>query len=1348
MKRKSAIFSLSAVGIALILTSCQYDKDPNLEWKNAAKEAYKKFYSSEEGKNLAKDPLFYFDPETLKGVLVRDENTVDYLGQLNFSNFTFSENPNKYYVDFGNIPITLNDTNDDGQPDNFTFGDYIYQNESGETTFDVKALVNNLPFVLHEYDTNWTEVKTYSMVNKDGAILETSNAKAYDPNFFFISDFNMKIDGFDQFSDDLLNFTGQDMAFLRNDLYTIIGNLLKSADLEKVDQFLGLSNTLKQTYRKAVGIPSDQNMPSSLVIPGEHYRNFDEKRQVVVGPISFIPELLGHFLPNLDQGDTNPSVYDVETIVVSEGIETISFFAFAGERDSETGASKSKVKNVYLPSTLNDIQFNAFSDLDLENIYVPKTYEMVDNQKVESSISTVDFGDADFSLESDSDTLEIQVKPSFGNTNINNLYFEDYSNKNIKEFPYSNTNLADIDTQKEAIKIYHGDFDTTKFTSLDEAFKTYETVNPFYQIELTADENKRYKLKSDLTNIAKGKKLYLPYFEYSLDDKTDARSLNTSNSSENVSTEKNENEAKITLELTKDLVIDGSLIVGAQIGVSKLGSGDIAGEFASINLNGHTITINNGGSIEGNGLIYDSTGKGKIVVKTGGKLFTNTALANYKDFSEVERRINGGANLFDSYKFSSLKVEATFEAGSIFETSFDYASTNLINENRIKFIGSDDSSLIKLESGEIKVNKGSINGANSKVTINDFNLLTIEDLSASSVSTDKEIAYKASEFGFNLANDLMKVDLGEVNLNTYLRSESGNLTLNTLTLNNGAKIYSKDASNFVVSGGIKVAETTEKSAIIGQFKTNNNDIFNSYVDLVSGENENKMSYRENVVSLDSDGNILNNILNVYAIEGSSLENFTNLLYKNELGYYYTYKNSYESGQLKANQNDETLASYEGSTDWVAQKVDEENDFPTGVSSDNRVISSFSDSTGTTDYVLNIQNASWDKISDAENGIYTIGKSSNKSMYIKTSAQSSLIKGSYYTSNPSETAKLFVSDADGSIYVRESYEENADPDNWMKVEVFDKANVLKTSDNTYLALLDGANYTEADSYNASTHMLKKGDTNYAYVKEEVSEAETFRYVELGSEIKLNPENKSLKSQDSSYIYLDSQSSWMKVHSFDDNLASKDENNSSYFFKVNKEWLESVSGNDALTYNELADSSFGVLKDRYSYNGQRYKFIMRNGDSSEGNTSKFELFAPQALVEVSKEDFEDMWPENTSEDYFHAYRHIEKLDGKKCLYFLNDEGKIELREFEFAASFTPSDPVPGETNIVNKYNFIIYKVRFYVNGVLEDNVRTLYINVDSSNDDNAIYAGNATDTTSDDYLGLAVFTTKNPINSITE
>ena len=67
---------------------------------------------------------------------------------------------------------------------------------------------------------------------------------------------------------------------------------------------------------------------------------------------------------------------------------------------------------------------------------------------------------------------------------------------------------------------------------------------------------------------------------------------------------------------------------------------------------------------------------------------------------------------------------------------------------------------------------------------------------------------------------------------------------------------------------------------------------------------------------------------------------------------------------------------------------------------------------------------------------------------------------------------------------------------------------------------------------------------------------------------------------------------------------------------------------------------------------------------------------------------------------------------------------------------------------KYNFIIYKVRFYVDGVLEDSVRTLYINVDSSNDDNAIYAGNATDTTSDDYLGLAVFTTKNPINSITE
>ena len=425
MRKKAGILSLSAVGLALLLSSCQYTKDPNQEWKDRALNAYKLFYSKAENQNLSKEPLFYFDPETFKGVLVRSETDVTYLGQLNFSNFSFSENPNKYFVDFGNVPITFNDTNNDGEPDNFTFGNYIRQDESGNTVFDVEELFNNLPFVLHEDNFGKEPVKTFSMVNDEGVVEDTSNALAYDPNFFYISDFSLKISGAEDLTGDILNFEGKDLCFLRNDLYEIMDSLLSQEDIKNINEALGLTGALRNTYRRSVGIPLDQNMPTEITIKGEHYTNFTDKREVVVGPISYIPTLLSHYLPDIGAADFEPSIYDVNTVRIEEGIKTIGFYSFYGERDSETGASKSNLKNVYLPSTLEDIQFNAFSNLDLENIYIPKTYAEVDGNKVQKSFETVDFGEATIALdEGNENSLELDITSSFGNTSIQNIFLK------------------------------------------------------------------------------------------------------------------------------------------------------------------------------------------------------------------------------------------------------------------------------------------------------------------------------------------------------------------------------------------------------------------------------------------------------------------------------------------------------------------------------------------------------------------------------------------------------------------------------------------------------------------------------------------------------------------------------------------------------------------------------------------------------------------------------------------------------------------------------------------------------------------------------------------------------------
>lgn len=67
MRTKAGILSLSAVGLALLLSSCQYTNDPNKEWKDRALEAYKAFYAKEENQDLEKDPLFILISVHLKG---------------------------------------------------------------------------------------------------------------------------------------------------------------------------------------------------------------------------------------------------------------------------------------------------------------------------------------------------------------------------------------------------------------------------------------------------------------------------------------------------------------------------------------------------------------------------------------------------------------------------------------------------------------------------------------------------------------------------------------------------------------------------------------------------------------------------------------------------------------------------------------------------------------------------------------------------------------------------------------------------------------------------------------------------------------------------------------------------------------------------------------------------------------------------------------------------------------------------------------------------------------------------------------------------------------------------------
>lgn len=89
--------------------------------------------------------------------------------------------------------------------------------------------------------------------------------------------------------------------------------------------------------------------------------------------------------------------------------------------------------------------------------------------------------------------------------------------------------------------------------------------------------------------------------------------------SDSVHVEPVEKNRQYTVVLQNDLIINGQLQVEGNYGVNTLGitQGVITKEYMCLDLNGHNITINNGGKLISDGLIIDSVGTGQINVEGG-----------------------------------------------------------------------------------------------------------------------------------------------------------------------------------------------------------------------------------------------------------------------------------------------------------------------------------------------------------------------------------------------------------------------------------------------------------------------------------------------------------------------------------------------------------------------------------------------------------------------------------------------------------------------------------------------------------------------------------------------------------
>lgn len=121
------------------------------------------------------------------------------------------------------------------------------------------------------------------------------------------------------------------------------------------------------------------------------------------------------------------------------------------------------------------------------------------------------------------------------------------------------------------------------------------------------------------------------------------------------------------LTLTQDLTIKsgGYLAVGGTIGT--IGNGflnSMDGDYFAIDLNGHTLTVEKGGTLKIHGMLLDSVGTGRVDVQSGASMYINMN-ALYNGGTMLTAATGFGANPFVVYGFPLIRGRVRVHSGGV-----------------------------------------------------------------------------------------------------------------------------------------------------------------------------------------------------------------------------------------------------------------------------------------------------------------------------------------------------------------------------------------------------------------------------------------------------------------------------------------------------------------------------------------------------------------------------------------------------------------------------------------------------------------------------------------------------------
>lgn len=233
--------------------------------------------------------------------------------------------------------------------------------------------------------------------------------------------------------------------------------------------------------------------------------------------------------------------------------------------------------------------------------------------------------------------------------------------------------------------------------------------------------------------------------------------------------EDGKHERQYTVALDNDLIVNGTFTIGGHFGnlVNYGRQGHIMNEYVCLDLNGHDIYVNSGGSLWSYGLIKDSVGTGHIYVDGAGQIYTLVAIMDYRGGSFTLSCKNNSVFPFIYYALPYIRTKVIFNYkdgwGELKAILHLTAAENTHTETTLNFIGNSSDCLFKPDNGTNNLSKIIFDGYNQN-----------------GISSDMCIGRRA---GLTIVNTKLNMGSFKFTLNAKVAFVPINITIDTTEYN-------------------------------------------------------------------------------------------------------------------------------------------------------------------------------------------------------------------------------------------------------------------------------------------------------------------------------------------------------------------------------------------------------------------------------------------------------------------------------------------------------------------------------------------------------------------------------------